>query len=66
MWHIIWLLLSTTFGFYLIDFLLNTDFPSQVCVFYRKMHLTLLKDRFHKKMQFKEEQDPVAHFPAKL
>ena len=27
----------TTFRFYIIDFQLNTDFPSQFCVFYRKI-----------------------------
>ena len=35
MWHM-WLSAYTTFRFYLIDFQLNTDLPSQFCVFYRK------------------------------
>ena len=28
---------QNTFLFNLIDFQLNTDFPSQVCIFYRKI-----------------------------
>ena len=27
----------STFGFDLVDFQLNTNFPSQVCVYYRKI-----------------------------
>ena len=41
------------FRFNLIDFQLNTDFPSQFCISYRKNHLALLKDRFLKKMLLK-------------
>ena len=44
----------STFHFNLIDFQLNTDFPSQ-------FHLALLKDRFLKKMLLKE-QKPIAFF----
>ena len=43
-------LLHTTFRFHLIDLQLNTDFPFQFCVFWPQNHLTLLKDRFLKKM----------------
>ena len=43
----------STFLSNFIDFQLNTDFPSQFCVFYRKNHLALLKDRFLKKMLLK-------------
>ena len=46
--------MHTTFRFYLINFQLNIDFPSQFCIFYRKLnHLALLKDRFLKKMFLK-------------
>ena len=43
----------STFRFNLIDFQLNTDFPSQFCGFLPKNHLALLKDRFLKKMLLK-------------
>ena len=47
-------LTHTTFRFYLIDFQLNTDFPSQFCIFLPQNHLTLLpKYRFLKKMLIK-------------
>ena len=46
-WHI---KSNTTFRFYLIDFQLTTDFPSQCYVVYRKITLVLLKDRRLKKM----------------
>ena len=39
----------STFRFNLIDFYLNTDFPSQFWVFVTVNHLALLKDRFLKK-----------------
>ena len=40
----------STLRFNLIDFQLNTDFPSQFCVFLPQNHLASLKDRFLKKM----------------
>ena len=43
----------STLRFNLINFQLNTDFPSQFCIFYRKNHLASLKDRFLKKMLIK-------------
>ena len=42
-------LLHTIFYFYLIDFRLNTEISSQFCIF-SVNHLTLLKDRFIKKI----------------
>ena len=45
----------STYRFNIIDFRLNTDFPSQFYVFYRKNHLALLRDRFLKKMLLKEQ-----------
>ena len=42
-----------TLCFNLIDFQLNTDFPSQFCVFLLQNHLASLKDRFLKKMLIK-------------
>ena len=50
MWHMLLWLSYTTFCFYLIDFLLNTDFPYQFCVFLLQNHPASLKDRFLKKM----------------
>ena len=41
----------TIFRVCLIDFQLNTDFPSQFCVFYRK-----IKDRFLKKKKKKKKK----------
>ena len=41
------------FRIYQIEFQLNTDFPSQFCVFLAQNHLTLLKDRLLKKMVLK-------------
>ena len=39
-----------TLRFNLIDFQLNTDFPSQLCIFFLPQnHLASLKDRFLKK-----------------
>ena len=46
-------LTHTTFRFYLIDFQLNTDFPSQFCVFLPQNHVALLKDQFLMKMLLK-------------
>ena len=46
-------LTHTTFRFYIISFQVKIDFPSQFCIFYRKNHLALLKDRFLKKMILK-------------
>ena len=43
----------STFRFNLIDFQLNTDFPSQFCVFLPQNHLASLKDQFLKKMLIK-------------
>ena len=45
----------STFRFHLIGFQLNIDFPSQFCVFYRKItqRAASLKDRFLKKMLIK-------------
>ena len=43
----------STFRFNLIDFQLNTDFPSQFCAFLPLNHLVSLKDRFLKKMLIK-------------
>ena len=42
-----------TLRFNLIDFQLNTDFPSQFCVFLPQNQLASLKDRFLKKMLIK-------------
>ena len=42
----------STLRFNLVDFQLNTDFPSQFCVFAAK-YLASLKDRFLKKMLIK-------------
>ena len=42
-----------TFRFNFIDFQLNTDFPSQFCVFLPQNHLASLKDQFLKKMLIK-------------
>ena len=53
----------STFRFNLIDFQLNADFPFQVCDFYRK--ITLLKDRFLKKMLLKRAKTSRRFF-AKL
>ena len=48
----------TTFHFYLINFQLNTDFPSQFWDFYsKKNHIVLLKDRFLKKMLLKRAKN---------
>ena len=43
----------STFRFNLIDFQLNTDFPSQFCVFYLEITWRHSKDRFLKKMLIK-------------
>ena len=43
----------TIFYFYLIDWQLNADFPSQFCVFYLKINYRLLKDGFLKKILLK-------------
>ena len=43
----------STLRFNLIDFQLNTDFPSQFYVFLPQNHLASLKDRFLKKMLIK-------------
>ena len=43
----------STFRFNLTDFQLNTDFPSQICVFYRKMTKRHSKIGFLKKMLIK-------------
>ena len=43
----------STFRFSLIDFQLNTDFPSQFYVFLPQNQLASLKDRFLKKMLIK-------------
>ena len=50
----------TTFHFYLINFLSNTDFPSQY--FFTKNHLVLLKDLVLKKMLLGRAK-PVASPP---
>ena len=42
----------STLGFNLIDFQLNTDFPSQFCVLPQN-HLASLKDQFLRKMLIK-------------
>ena len=47
------------FRFNLIDFQLNTAFPSQFYVFYSKNHLASLKDRFSRKC-LQKELKPVA------
>ena len=55
MWHMCYYdyLTHTTFRFYLVDFQLDTDFPSQFYVFLPQNHLALHKDRFLKKMLLK-------------
>ena len=55
-------LTHNTFRFYLIDFQLNTDFPSQFCgsLFLPQNHLALLKDQFLKKMLLKRAK--TRHF----
>ena len=45
--------MHTTFRFHLIDFQLNTDFPSQLCGVLPQNHPALLKDWFLKKMLIK-------------
>ena len=50
-------LTHTTFRFYFIDFQLNTDFPSQFCIFLLQNHLALLKDQFLKKMLLKSAKN---------
>ena len=44
----------STFRFNLIDFQLNTDFPSQFCIFFPLNHLASLKDRFLKENAYKK------------
>ena len=54
----------TTFRFYLTDFQLNIDFPSQFCVFLQKSpSIALLKDRFLKKMLLKRAKTRHIFFP---
>ena len=57
-----WLYLThTTFRFYLLDFQLNTDFPSQFRVFHGKSPSAPKKIGFSRKC-FWKEQKPVAFF----
>ena len=47
---------QTIFHFFLIDFQLNKDFPSEFRVFSPSNHLALLKDWFLKKNVIKEHK----------
>ena len=49
----------STFRFNLIDFQLNTDFPSQFCVFYRKSPRVTQK-LVSQENAYKKELKPVA------
>ena len=56
----------STFCFNLIDFQLNTDFPSQFCVFLRQNRLALFKDRFLKEMLLKRAKTRRLYFRRTL
>ena len=53
----------TTFRFYLINFQLNTDFPSRFCVFYRKITKRYSKIGFSRKCFWKEQKTVTFFFP---
>ena len=48
---------QTTFRFHLIDFQLNTDFPSQFCDFYRKITSRYSKIGISRKCFLKEQKN---------
>ena len=58
-----WLFAATTFRFYLINFQLNTDFPSRFCVFYRKITKRYSKIGFSRKCFWKEQKTVTFFFP---
>ena len=69
MWHILlWLvdLTHTIFRFYTINFQLNTDFPSQFCIFFIPKSPSIAQRSVFKKMlkknkkKEKKKQKPVA------
>ena len=51
------------FRFNLIDFQLNTDFPSQFCIFYRKITYSVTQRSVSQENAFKKSKNLSPFFP---